>query len=181
MASTPFLDMAPELRNMIYELCVVEGTPLDLATGGHENGVPAICRVNRPIRNEVLPMWCQQNTFTMRLTGDADEVTRVRAWLERIYANHPDSARDKIVNFTIRRDRTWRGGQQWEEVKLEMLRLKDGRKGTEASIVTPQWPSAVKEKRAMLFQVKLLAAGIQMGGDPSDGVREIVERMNARL
>ncbi|KAH9838906.1 hypothetical protein Tdes44962_MAKER01757 [Teratosphaeria destructans] len=185
MASSPLLDLAPELRNMIYEFCVVERAPLDLATGRRENGVPAICRVNRQLRDEVLPMWCRQNTFTVHLNGEASEVTEVKSWLERIYADHPDGAREQIASITIRRDRSWTRaprGLQWEEVKLSMLRLIDGKRGTEVSIVEPPWaPSLMKEKRVMLFQVKLLAAGIQMGGDPSNGLRQIVERMNSRL
>lgn len=54
---TGFLDLSAELRNEIYELAITE-LALDhtSAVDFHEIKVPALCQVNRQIRNEVLPM-----------------------------------------------------------------------------------------------------------------------------
>lgn len=55
--TTGFLDLSAQLRNEIYEL-VISGPALDHAstTDFRDIKVPALCQVNRQIRNEVLPV-----------------------------------------------------------------------------------------------------------------------------
>ncbi|KAK5124625.1 hypothetical protein LTR85_001338 [Meristemomyces frigidus] len=60
-----FLDLPPELRNIIYELALTN-CKIRLANG-RPTKAPGICHVNRQINEEVFPLSCRYSTIVFRV------------------------------------------------------------------------------------------------------------------
>jgi hypothetical protein len=61
-----FLDLPPELRNMMYKFALVEGkgNVIDITPQLKPPGLLAACR---QIRQECLQIWYHQNTFSIKI------------------------------------------------------------------------------------------------------------------
>jgi hypothetical protein len=72
------LDLPPEIRNSIYEYCVIMPDPVALV-GRKTSHTPDLLRVNRRIREEAFPIFYSNNEFGLE-TCSAIDLTR---WLFR--------------------------------------------------------------------------------------------------
>lgn len=84
-----FLDLAPELRNRIYDFAVPQGKKY-ISRRVSINGArppPAICRTCVQLREETLPIWRSMNVFVFRYSKEVYDPTEQTAWLRELAKN----------------------------------------------------------------------------------------------
>ena len=85
--SFPFLQLPAELRNTIYELALVEQSPIPVDKEVNRlNGFPdepSLLRLCSSIRNEAIGIWLKSNEFAFTVTDcDADVLNRWAAYCD---------------------------------------------------------------------------------------------------
>ena len=84
MAHKSILERLPaELRIQIYRLAVADEQPIEVANRQYINKQPALACINRQLRSEVLPIYCNVNTFIFGAGPfDNNPVNTMFMWLK---------------------------------------------------------------------------------------------------
>ena len=95
--STNFLKLPSELRNRVYELCLVRQEPIDARIKGYQRQelTPGLLRVNKTVHREASSLFYAQNCFDFTWVIPED----VALFLGTIGRTNADYVRHVRVNF----------------------------------------------------------------------------------
>lgn len=181
------LGLPRELRDMVIEQIIIKTTNTITMLpnfGCHKNEIsaaqPAICCVNRQLRNECLPTFYSANTFTAQLDNEPDLET-AKAWLEAIGDHNIRHLRRVIMCGWTRVPFGHMISKRWIRVILDLrtgvleTETMDGDYGVSDYGVKEQHPEVAKS-------IEELKKGFQNLIDARDGksfdVASLAEMMN---
>ncbi|CAF9924692.1 hypothetical protein IMSHALPRED_006266 [Imshaugia aleurites] len=116
-----FLKLPSELRNSVYELCLLHQEPIDPCTGYNQRQelTPGLFRTNKIVHREASSLFYAQNRFDFTAASPED----VASFLGTIGRNNADYIRHVCVNFP-----------ELHHLEPREVTLEDGSIGTFANI-----------------------------------------------
>jgi hypothetical protein len=95
--SSNFLSLPSELRNRVYELCLLNQEPIDpwIDHNQRQEFTPGLLRANKTVHREASSLFYAQNRFDFTTANSED----VASFLGRIGRNNADCIRHVCVNF----------------------------------------------------------------------------------